>query len=489
MADPNQNRTNQNIRVKLFISVSISALLLGAELDAQVGKVVADAVPTKPNVVIIVADDLGWNAVGYHNPEVKTPNLDRLCKEGVELDEFYVSPMCSPTRAGLMTGRYPIRSGCARAVIPPWRNYGVPTGEVMLPAALARAGYGQRGAFGKWHMGHAQRKWLPNARGFSEFVGCYNGAIDYFTFERDGELDWHRNEESIQPEGYLTEVTGDAAVEFIGKAVKEEKPFLCYVPFNAPHSPFQAPESYLSRYSHIKDRTKRTYYAMITAMDDQIGRILESINTSGIEKETVVWFLSDNGGLKSIRGNNWPLHGGKLSTFDGGVRAVACVRYPGVYPAGTKITQPTAFIDVLPTALSLAGSKPESVGCKPVDGLDLNPILSGKAQTLPKRDLYFYHGQQGEESETIAINSSPWKLVVNVRRWQKIAWGKLQIRLYNLAEDPNETKNVSQSHPELVGETMNKLVGFRKLQPADAVAPYIEGRRGFQAPEDWKISE
>ena len=472
-------------------TVLLSICLFGISMQSNSGAPETEKTSMRrpPNVVIILADDLGWNAVGYHNPEVKTPNIDRLCKEGVELDEFYVSPMCSPTRAGLMTGRYPIRFGCARAVIPPWRDFGVPVNEVMLPAALGKAGYGRRGIFGKWHLGHARKKWLPLSRGFTEFVGCYNGAIDYFTFERNGETDWHHNEESIRPDGYSTTVIGDAAVEFISEAARDDEPFLCYVPFNAPHSPFQAPEGYLEKYIHIKDVKRRTYYAMITAMDDQIGRILESIEKAGESDETVVWFFSDNGGVAEIRKNNAPLKGAKLTNFEGGVRAVACVRYPGVYQTAAKIAEPMSFIDVLPTILSLADTSPESVGCRPVDGIDLNPILEGKSDKLPKRDLYFYHGQGGEGSETIAINSDPWKLVVDGPSLAGDLSEKHDVKLYQLSEDPGEKKEISKSKPKLVARLMKKLVEFRKLQPADGVPPYDVGKEGFVAPKDWKIGQ
>ena len=473
-----------------IISLLSSALFgLAATLSSQAADLPADAKPAKPNIVIIMADDLGWNAVGYHNAEVKTPHLDQFCKEGIELDQFYVSPMCSPTRAGTMTGRYPIRFGCARAVIPPWRDYGVPTDEVMLPQALAKAGYAQRGAFGKWHLGHAQKKWHPNSRGFTEFVGCYNGAIDYFTFERDGELDWHHNEKPIKPTGYATEVTGDAAVNFIEKAAQNEDPFFCYVAFNAPHSPFQAPENYLSKYKHIKNEKKRTYYAMITVMDDQIGRILASLEKSGEEKDTIVWFFSDNGGVGDIKKNNLPLKGSKLTTFDGGVRSVACVRYPKGYPSGKKTTEQMAFIDVLPTLLSAAGISPESLDCKPIDGLDLNPVLSGKAESLPTRDLYFYHGQSGEKTETIAINSAPWKLIMNGPSLAGDDSKNHKINLFKLGEDPEESKDLSQSQSEIVDELMKKLIAFRKLQPANAIPAYGVGKEGFTAPKDWKITD
>ena len=292
--------------VGLMFLLSLSA---GSYAAADGGEV------APPNIVIILADDLGWNAVGYHNPEIKTPNIDKLCKEGVELGNFYVSPMCSPTRAGLMTGRYPIRFGMARAVVPPWRNYGLDTDEVTIAEALAGAGYVNRGIFGKWHLGHQQKKWHPRSRGFTEFLGCYNGAIDYFSHLREGELDWHHNEQPCYDKGYTTTLIGKAAADFISRSAKSDKPYFCYVPFNAPHSPFQAPQEYIDRYSHIKGKTKQIYYAMITAMDDEIGRIVDAVEATGQSDNTLIWFFSDNGGVGNIRDNNKPLHGSKTYGF------------------------------------------------------------------------------------------------------------------------------------------------------------------------------
>ncbi|MEE1544956.1 MAG: sulfatase-like hydrolase/transferase, partial [Alphaproteobacteria bacterium] len=219
--------------------VFVSALLFSIAA-LTLAKPAAVAAVKKPNIVIIVADDLGWADVGFHSDRIPTPHLDRIAREGVELDHFYVFPMCSPTRAGLMTGRYPIRFGMARAVIPPWRHFGLDPGEVMLPEALAKAGYRHRGVFGKWHLGHNDAKWHPNSRGFTHFHGHYNGAIDYFDLTREGERDWHLNEKASGEQGYSTDLIAGAASRFIAQNAKGAAPYLCYVPFNAPHSPFQA---------------------------------------------------------------------------------------------------------------------------------------------------------------------------------------------------------------------------------------------------------
>lgn len=438
-----------------------------------------------PHVVIIVADDLGWADVGYHGGPIRTPHLDRLAKEGVELDRFYVCPMCSPTRAGLMTGRYPIRMGMARAVVPPWRDDGLDTSEVTLPEALAKAGYKHRGAFGKWHLGHLRRKWLPTSRGFTHFHGHYNGAIDYFTHEREGETDWHINEKSVDEEGYATDLIADAASRFIRKHA-DDGPLLVYVPFNAPHSPFQAPAKYLEQYEQIDNRRKRTLAAMITCMDDGIGRILKAIDDAGIRENTLVWFFSDNGGVRGVADNNLPLRGDKLSVFEGGIRVPALLRWPAGIKGGRKVTAPLTQMDVMPTLMKIAGVTDH--GGKPLDGRDVTAVLRGEEKTLD-RTLFFYHGQQGPNNEHLAVITPRWKLIVlgpDVRENDAIS-DKHQRYLFRIADDPHEKTNVAAEHADVVKRLIGELKAFRAFQPADAIPPYGQGRRGFTAPKDWRI--
>lgn len=441
----------------------------------------------KPNIIVILADDLGWNAVGYHNDEVKTPNIDnRICKAGVELDNFYACPMCSPSRAGLMTGRYPIRFGCARAVIPPWREDGVPTDEVFMPEVLAQAGYKQRAIFGKWHLGHNRRKWLPLERGFTEFYGHYNGAIDYYTHKREGELDWHRGYDTCYDEGYATDLIADKTVEFINKNAESEEPFFCYVAFNAPHGPFQAPQEYIDMYKNIEDETKRTYFAMITAMDDGIGRILDAVDESGIAKETVIWFFSDNGGWDVIEGVNYPLRKGKLYTFDGGVRVVSCVRYPDKFRAGRKITSRTAYIDLLPTFMDCIGI--DKTGGKPLDGINLFLLLCGEEEELEERPLHFYHGQESVHDEHCGIIDHEWKLVVIGDDIRKGETPEHETYLFNINEDPEEKYDLKYNHPDIYKRLMGYLIDMRKLQPLHGLPTVTEGKEGFVTPKEWMIS-
>jgi len=392
---------------------------LGTVAGSMAGTATAKAAG-KPNVVIIVADDLGWRDISHHGGPIRTPNIDRLAREGAELDRFYVAPVCSPTRAGLLTGRYPIRYGLMRAVVPPWRSGGLDTSEVTIADVLGRAGYRHRGVFGKWHLGHSSVRYHPLRRGFTEFVGHYNGAVDYFTHEREGELDWHRNYEPSHEQGYSTDLIGAAAAAFIHKHAGGD-PYFCYVPFNAPHAPFQAKREHLQRYEALdavpgewggrpeqRRKTRQVLGAMVHSLDENIGRILDAIDKTGARDNTLVLFFSDNGGVAGI-GDNGPLNGGKASVLEGGIRVPAAIRWPLAIPGGRKITAPLAYVDVLPTLLRIVGGKDH--GGRPLDGIDVYDVLTGKRASID-RDIYSYIGQSGEDDEGVCYITPEWKLVV-----------------------------------------------------------------------------
>ena len=468
----------------------------GAALSMAELTIVAAA--KKPNIVIIVADDLGWADVGFHSARIPTPHLDRIARKGVELDHFYVFPMCSPTRAGLMTGRYPIRFGMARAVITPWRHFGLDPGEFMLPEALAGAGYEHRGVFGKWHLGHSETKWHPNNRGFTHFHGHYNGAIDYFALTRESERDWHINEKASGELGYSTQLISDAASRFIVQHAGGDAPYFCYIPFNAPHSPFQAPKKYLKKFTHLAKRKvggknknlRQKVAAMVSCMDDGIGQILRAIDDSGEADDTLVWFFSDNGGVSAITDNNLPLRGNKLDVWEGGVRVPAAVRWPGGgIRGGGKISVPLSCIDVMPTLTKLTtGESSADLGNKPFDGRDVLEVLRSKRRRL-HRELFFYHGQAGEERERIAIRTAKWKLLIHGPNigggeWQSANHERF---LFRIDRDPNETTNLLVEHPEMAEQLAAKLVAHRKLQPANSVKVFNAGRKQFKAPKNWVI--
>ena len=464
-----------------------------------------------PNVVVILADDLGWNAVGYHNHEFVTPNIDRLVADGVELDRFYVAPMCSPTRAGLMTGRYPIRFGCARAVIPPQRDFGLPIDETTLGEALNKTGYQHRGVFGKWHLGHRRAKWHPVLQGFSHFHGHYNGAIDYFELTRESERDWHVNFDPSPEQGYSTDLIAGAAADWIKSSAQQSAPYFCYAAFNAPHSPFQAPDEALSKFDHFRDQAstqtkkkransreapiRQTYAAMIWKMDLGIGRILEAIEASGESDNTIVWFFSDNGGVGNIDANNHPLRGSKLTVYEGGIRVPAAVRWPAQIPPGRVCKSVCGYIDILPTLIAAAGERPDQVCDKPLDGMDVMPLLTcidahEVNEMVAARPWYSYHGQSGEDSEHLAVTVDGWKLKVNgprLKHLRQLDDGSNDVELFHLSQDLLETNNLTEQFPEKVQQLGKLLVLHRALQPEDSVPPYGVGSDGFVPPANWKL--
>ena len=463
----------RGLQILLFATLLLSA----AELFAAPAK--------KPNIVILLADDLGWNDVGYHGSDIRTPSLDRLAGSGVQLDRFYVCPICSPTRAGLLTGRYPHRFGLRNTVIPPWRKFGLDLSEQTLPEVFAGAGYRRRACIGKWHLGHFKRAYHPIERGFTHFYGHYNGAIDYFTLLREGERDWHRNFEPSADAGYSTELLGDEAVRFIKSSPREE-PFLLYVPFNAPHGPLQAPRKYLDEYGYDEkagsftrkkrrasskedygaqgqgNRKRQTFAAMVTAMDVQIGRILDTLDSESLTENSIVLFFSDNGATLKIGGSNKPLPGAKHSVREGGVRVPAVIRWPAGLKGSRKFDTLMGYIDVLPTLLGLAGGE-KIPGGKPLDGIDLSKVLQGKAKA-PQRS--FYLGQE-------ALVSQEWKLIEG--------------RLYRIDKDPTEKKDVRVANPAVLTRLVEELKEFEKLAGKVKVAPYGEGRQNFKAPPQWRI--
>ncbi|HEX6963117.1 MAG TPA: sulfatase-like hydrolase/transferase, partial [Lacipirellula sp.] len=468
-----------------------------AEIRAASAKPQAAA----PNIVIILADDLGWNAVGYHDGFAKTPNIDRIAAEGVQLDRFYSAPMCSPTRAGILTGRYAMHLGMGRSVVRPWIHFGLSPSERTLPEALAEAGYAHRGAFGKWHLGHHDPKWHPLSQGFTAFEGCYNGAQDYWTQLREDELDWHRDFEPTRRKGYTTDLITNAACDFIASSAAGDEPFFCYVPYTAPHDPLQAPQSYVDQYKHLDGRprdgkpsNKQKLAAMITAMDDGVGRVLETLEKSGALENTIVWFMSDNGGVGGIRGNNDPLRAAKLTVYEGGVRVPSAVWWPGKIEGGRKVTAPVMHVDVMPTLLALAGKGDAANGGKPLDGVDVSKLLTTAsdeaAAAATNRDLYYFNGQFGSDVEQIAVTSADgWKLVVvgPDLRQSGFRTPAHKFELFHLAEDPLEKHNVAAEHSDVVDALGKKLVDFRESEPEEAIAP-AEKPDGYQPPKEWRNS-
>ena len=417
----------------------------------------------RPTVVLIVADDQGWKDVGFHGSDIATPQLDRLAAGGARLESYYAQPMCTPTRAALMSGRYPHRYGLQTLVIPSNGRYGLATDERLLPRVLADAGY-RTAIVGKWHLGHAERPYWPLQRGFQHQYGPLLGEIDYFTHDAHGHRDWYRQEKPLKETGYATELIGDEAVRWLGQQ-SAKQPFFLYLAFTAPHAPYQAPKAWLDRYAHIADRDRRAYAAMISAMDAQIGRVVATLDAKGLRDNTLIVFQSDNGGPRDARftgevdmsgskipADNGPWRDGKGSLYEGGVRVVALANWPGHIAAGTVVDAPLHAVDLMPTFASLAGASLD--GTKALDGFDQWPAIAQGAASARSEVVL------GVEPFRAALRDGDWKLV-----WQ--ATLPSRVELYDLKADPGEQTNLAAAQPERVARMQARL----QAQAKDAVPP------------------
>lgn len=431
----------------------------------------------KPNILYIVADDLGWNDVGFRSSDLATPTIDRLAREGAVLDQFYVQPMCTPTRAALMTGRYPMRYGLQSFVILPEQTYGIPLDEKLLPQILKEVGY-STAIIGKWHLGHGDTKLWPRQRGFDYQYGALIGEIDYNTHKVHGVTDWYRNNEQLDEPGYVTTLLGQDAVRYIEKH-DARKPMFMYLAFTAPHTPFQAPQAYIDRFKSIADPNRRIYAAMIAAMDDQIAAVLDALEKKGMRDNTLVIFHSDNGGVKSaafagqietkgaLPADNGPFREGKGSLYEGGTRAVALANWPGHIKPG-KVDQPMHVVDMLPTLADRTGAS--LAGTKPLDGSDVWQTISEGAPSPRKEVVYNVEMFRG------AVRRGDWKLF-----WRATLPEKLE--LYNIAEDPGETKNLAAENPPIVAELQKRIDDLAKeMKPSLFFEATFKSYLGRHAP-------
>jgi arylsulfatase A len=378
-----------------------------------------------PNVLLVMTDDQGWGDVQSHgNARIDTPVLDKLAAEGARFDRFFVSPVCAPTRASLLTGRYHLRTG----------THGVTRGyetmrseEVTVAEALKQAGYAT-GCFGKWHNG-AHYPHHPNGQGFDEFLGfCAGHWNNYFdtTLERNGE--------SVKTEGFVSDVLTDAACAFMKR--RRGRPFFCYVPYNAPHGPFQVPDEYFDKYkARGLDDKLACIYGMCENLDDNVGRLLRCVDELGLGNDTVVLFLTDNG-PNSDRFNGG-MKGRKGSVDEGGVRVPLFVRWPGEVAAGTEIAQIAAHIDLFPTILELCGvAMPETPA---QDGVSLVPLLKGQARDWPDRMLFTFRSPGGDTQNVLGSVRTQRRRAVKARRgWQ----------LYDMVDDPGQKRDLAKVDPE-----------------------------------------
>jgi arylsulfatase A-like enzyme len=420
----------------------------------------------RPNVLLILTDDQGFGDIGIHgNPRIKTPNLDRLSRQGIELEHFYVCPVCSPTRSSLLTGRYNYRTGIVDTYL--GRSMMRPD-EVTLAQMFRAAGY-RTGIFGKWHLGD-NYPLRPMDRGFDESLVLKGGGISqasdpptpggssYFDplLQFNGKL--------IGTKGYCSDVYTDAALRFIGQS--RERPFFAYLAYNAPHEPLQVPDRYYRPYKEMNlslddfpttghlvegkmdpDKTARVY-GMETNIDDNVGRLLAELQTQKLADDTIVIFLCDNGPQQPRY--NAGLHGLKGSVYDGGIRVPFLVRWPGHFAAGKKLAPVAAHIDVMPTLLDACGvGQPYGIQ---IDGISLLPLLTGRTESLPDRTLYFqwHRGDVPELYRACAAREPRWKLVQPRGAAAGPFAGPPRFELYDMPADSGEMNDVADKHPDVV---------------------------------------
>jgi arylsulfatase A-like enzyme len=423
--------------MRLVLSLA-AALLLAAPMSAAAPAPATEG--KKPNVIVFLSDDVGYGEYGFQgNKQIPTPNIDSIAKNGVRFTQGYVAATyCSPCRAGLMTGRYPTRFGHEfneGGATGEKAGFGLPVEEKTIADRLRALGYATC-AVGKWHLGGGP-KFIATARGFDEFYGTVANT-PYFNPPNFIDTRISPNVTPVKDDNfYTTDAYAERAVDWIGK--QKDKPFFLYLPFNAQHAPLQATKKYLDRFADVQDENRRTFSAMMSAMDDAVGKVLAKVREMGQEENTLIVFFSDNGGpTKQTTSGNGPLRGFKATTLEGGTRVPFCMQWKGKIKPGTTYENPIQNLDILPTAVVAAGGKIDPAW--KLDGVDLMPYLTGANSGKPHEVLYWRFGPQW------AIRKGDYKLVAsNID-------GVNKVLLYNLKEDMGETKDLAEAMPDKVKE-------------------------------------
>ncbi len=428
------NFRNQTRREFLKMTAAGAACTLSARYAA------GDEKKRTPNIVFILADDLGWADVGYHGSDIKTPNIDMLANHGVEFDQHYVMPTCTPTRVGLMTGRYPSRYG----VTAPAYGQIFDSQTVTLAQALAQTGY-ETYITGKWHMG-SPPECTPLKYGFDHSYGYFAGQIDPYThLYKTGIKSWHRNDDYLEEEGHATDLITEDAVRVVEKT--SAGPYFLYVAYSVPHYPLDEPEKWTAMYEDIENDSRRWYAASVTHMDSCIGRIVDAVKASPDAGNTLIVFVSDNGGQKSWHsssqyhgrykdkphdrlGDNRPLRGWKGDVYEGGIRVPAAAYWPGVLDKHT-VEAPVHIVDWMPTLCSIANC--QTTGRLGWDGRSIWPLIADQKKTIGERTLYW------KTPNAQAVRQGDWKLV---------RIGNKSPELYNLADDPLEKTDLAKKRPD-----------------------------------------
>lgn len=441
---------------------------------------------SRPNIVFVLADDYGFNDVGYHGSRIRTPNLDRLAAEGVKLENYYVQPICTPTRSQLMSGRYQIHTGLQHGIIGFSQPNGLPLDDPTLAEKLKEAGYDTH-MVGKWHLGFYKADYLPTNRGFDSYFGYLGGSEDYYTHEVEGGLDLRDN---LDPVFNLSGVYSafpftQRAIDVVKKHDKS-KPLFLYLAYQSVHAPLEVPDSYLEQYRDIEDRNRRVYSGMVTCMDEGIGNLTAALQEAGLLDNTVFVFSTDNGGQILEGGNNWPLRGWKGSLWEGGLHGVGFVHSPLLQKKGYVNKGLVHVSDWFPTLVGLAGGSLNET--KPLDGYDQWDAISKNAASPRKEllhniDILFRPSGKQRYPDTFdtrvraAIRVGDYKLITGnpgnsswipppsvdalyfIPAAQHEDPGK-NVWLFNITSDPNEHHDLSDAHPEVVKQLLERLAFY-----------------------------
>jgi len=468
-------------RRRFLEALGAGAAVFGAPgcLDARQGEA---AMPSRPNVILIMTDDQGWGDIRSHgNDRIDTPVMDRLAAEGARFERFFVSPLCAPTRASLLTGRYHLRTG----------TWGVTKGrevmraeEVTVAAAFKQAGYAT-GCFGKWHNGEHYPH-HPNGKGFDEFLGfCAGHWSNYFDTTLDS------GGKPVKSKGFISDVFTDAALSFI--ETNKDRPLFIYLPYNAPHGPFQVPDAYFDKYKArgLGDRDA-AIYGMIENVDENIGRILKRLDELHLADDTIVVFLTDNG--PNGRRYNGGMRGTKGSVHEGGIRVPLFIRWPGRIKPGTVVREIAHHCDLFPTLVDLAGIPMPKT--EPLDGVSLRPLLEGKTQGWPDRMIFTHRTRGGKVAPAHgSLRSRRYRLVNTGRGYE----------LYDMIADPEQKQNVAKARPEVLRTMRAEYqrifsdvtrkgfdpipvpVGYAEANPVTISAPLVtmEGNVTFKGRAGW----
>lgn len=430
---------------------------------------------TPPNVIIILTDDMGYADVGFNGcTDIPTPAIDKIANQGVRFTQGYVSfPVCGPSRAGLLTGRYQDRFGFTTnpSIDPNNPISGLPVEEETMAQVIRKAGY-KSAIIGKWHMG-TNAVFHPLERGFDYFYGFLSGGHNYFPEELTltdlsevtKKWEWYNtkiieNRTPVETDEYLTDEFSDAAVNFIKKQAEDQQHFMLYLAYNAPHTPLQATEKYLSRFPNIIDEKRKTYAAMVSAVDDGVERILTTLQEFGIDENTIVFFLSDNGGATNNASDNGHLRGHKSDLFEGGIRVPFAMRWKGVIPAGQTYERPVSSLDIMGTIVARA--KVEINPLRPLDGVDLMPFLTGGNADYPHDYLFWRKWEQN----AMAVRHGNDKLVANRQMDQ------YPVVMFNIENDESETANIKASHQQKADELFQEWQKWNS-QMKDRVFPTL----------------